>query len=179
MGLFGKKRSNTDSNQGRRLKNLIEEETNREDEDLTFLTYLYKVKDSEVEPYIRPMSLFLDVVEMIMSNPVDFKSGDRLATVYRAERIYKEIFIYDEETPNAEELQRVFVELFDEGGAIAMDLYDSGLFRTFYDKSNYIYLVNSINMYPNLREVFTVLVDYGISVREYYIDDGEYLARCL
>ena len=179
MGLFGKKRSNTDSNQGRRLKNLIEEETNREDEDLTFLTYLYKVKDSEVEPYIRPMSLFLDVVEMIMSNPVDFKSGDRLATVYRAERIYKEIFIYDEETPNAEELQRVFVELFDEGGAIALDLYDSGLFRTFYDKSNYIYLVNAISVYPNLREVFTVLTNYGISVREYYIDDGEYLSNMI
>ena len=179
MGLFGKKRSSAEANQERRLRNLIEEETNREDEDLEFLTYLYKIKDSEVEPVIRPRSLFLDVVEMIMSNPVDFKSGERLATVYRAEWIYRKLFIYDEETPNVEDLQRVFVELFDEGGAIAMNLFHVGLLQTFYDKSNYIYLVNAISQYPNLREVFTVLVDYGIAVREYYIDDGEYLANLI
>ncbi len=179
MGLFGKKRSNADSNQNRRLKNLIEEETNREDEDLQFLTYLYKIKDGELEPNIRPMSLFLDVVEMVMSNPLDFKSGERVAYIYRAERIYKELFIYDEETPNAEELQRVFVELFDEGGAIALNLFHAGLLHSFYDKSNYIFLVNAIDQYPNLREVFTALCDYGISVREYYIDDSEYLSNLI
>jgi len=179
MGLFGRKRSGVDAEQKRRLNKLIDEETDRKDEEIPFLQYLYKIKDGEIESVIRPAKLLMDVLEMIMSNREDFKSGERLSLIHRAERIYKEIFFYDEETPNIEDLRIVFLEFFDEGGVIARNLYHAGLFQSFYDKHNYILLIRAIDQYVNLRAVFPALIEYGLSVREYYIDDNEYLANLI
>ena len=178
MALFSKVRSNADENQSRRLKNLLSEIRDLcSEKDPEFVSYLSDIRQGDKEPVIRPMGFFLDVVEMIMSNRLDFKPDSYHLLLNRAEKIYKEIFIYDEETPGADDLELVFLEFFEERGVIAENMYNADLFRTFYDKNNYIYLINSINQYANSQDFFAYLSDYGVNVREYFIDDSEYLSH--
>lgn len=178
MALFGLGRSEDELT--RRFKEIVAETKKRcIDVDPKFYYYVRDIKEGERESTIRPVGLLLDVVEMILSNRMDFKPDDYYRTIFRAEKLYKDIFIYDEKTPNSEDLQLVFTELFEEGGVVAKNMYEPALFQSFYDKNNYIYLCKVIAEYPNFRAIFHALVSYGIRVREYYIDDSEYLANLI
>ncbi|MBO7514582.1 MAG: AAA family ATPase [Lachnospiraceae bacterium] len=180
MALFSKVRTNADENTSRRLKNILSDARDLcEQKDPKFVEYLSDIRQGDAEPVIRPMGFFLDVVEMIMSNRLDFKPDTYHVLIKFAERIYKEIFIYDEETPDAEDLELVFLEFFEERGVIAENMYHADLFRSFYDKNNYIFLINSINQYSNAQEIFLPVASYGVEVREFFIDDGEYLAHLI
>lgn len=178
MALFGLGRSEDELT--RRFKNIVAEAKRRcIDVEPKFYYYVRDIKEGERESVIRPLGLFLDVVEMILSNRLDFKPADYYRVIYHAERLYKDIFTYDDKTPNCEDLQLVFTEFFEEGGVVAKNMYDPALFQTFYDKNNYIYLCKAIGQYPNIRAIFHELTTYGISIREYYIDDSEYLANLI
>ena len=178
MALFGLGRSEDELT--RRFKTIVAETRRRcIDADPRFYYYVRDIKEGERESAIRPVGLFLDVVEMILSNRLDFKPAEYYRTIYQAEKLYKDIFIYDEKTPNSEDLQLVFAELFEEGGVVAKNMYDPALFQSFYDKNNYIYLCKVVAQYPNVRAIFQALASYGISIREYYIDDSEYLANLI
>ncbi|MBQ8412929.1 MAG: AAA family ATPase, partial [Lachnospiraceae bacterium] len=95
----------------------------------------------------------------------------------RAESIYKDIFVYDEKTPDFDLLKIIFIEIFDENGIAARNLFNEELFDTFKNKYNYITFMKTLLSDMKASDIIYDLVQYALRVRSTFIDDDLYTAN--
>lgn len=145
----------------------------------SFLMALKKMKSQNDTIVIRPVELCLDVLEeIVFDNTTDFhpKSNYYLALI-DAEKMYKDIFVFDEETDNFETLRLIFIEMFTKNNIYINKMFDLALFNSFEDKRKYVTLCQAIIAEPGAKEVFNDIKDYGLAVREYMLNDDMFLGN--
>lgn len=143
----------------------------------SFIMALKKMKSQHDAVVIRPVELCLDVLEeIVFDNTTDFRPTTNYFMVLTdAEKMYKDIFVYDESTENFEDLRLIFLEMFTKNNIYANGLFDLKLFNSFDNKKKYVTLTQAIISGPDCREVFEAVKEYGVAIREFMLNDDMYL----
>ncbi len=164
---------------GRRISKLITElgALARTDKLDLFIGRLERIKSGKFEPKIRPIELYLDVVEYIRDSSKD--SGIYESLYEKAEELYDELFIIGTQTPGFDEKAAIFREIVIDEEMLAQGYFDRALFASFRDKGNYLILVKTVmdKKYPH--DVFSKIKKYALDVREYLLDDVAYLMHLM
>ncbi len=138
---------------------------------------LEKMKNGKEEPRIKPLALYLEILEMIREKTQHSDTFPVL--VYNAATIYDHLFLLGENTPDFDEKVEVFKHLAGQNGLLMKGFFDPYLFASFSDKMQYLTLVNVLAEQQNGLNAFTVLKDHALEVRQFLIDDDAYLAYLL
>ncbi len=163
----------------RRLSRLISELralTLSEKLDL-FIGRMERIKSGREEPEIKPLELFLDVVESIRDSSKD--TGIYESLLEKAVELYDELFVLGEETPELEEKAAVYRTIVVEEAFLAKGLYDRVLFSSFHDKENYIALVREIMPMKYAHDIFLKIRKHAMDAREFLLDDIAYMMHLI
>ncbi|MCR4642583.1 MAG: AAA family ATPase [Lachnospiraceae bacterium] len=142
-----------------------------------FTERLERIRSGRDEPEIKPLELYLDVVESIRDNSKDGEVYGSL--LEKAIGLYDELFVLGEETPDLEEKAMIYRALVVEDAILAKGLYDSLLFSSFHDKENYIVLVREIMPKKYAHDIFLKIRKHALDVREFLLDDIAYLMHLI
>ena len=173
MGIFSWIRTESDYNRAERLKTELKMKNTVQSQYLERRISHYS--EEEGAQVIRPFSLFLDVVEMVMKNP-DFE-GDaaRDALVYGGE-LYSHVFYMGERTPGYEQLCDFFVELFDVGGVVSRRFFIPGLYNLFFEPMNYLRLARELSAGRRLDKEKQYILDFALKIRGYCTNEEMFTA---
>ena len=175
MGIFTKDKTKTPAQRFDALIAKAEAVSADKEMDM-FVMLLQRLKNQKEDLTIRPVELCLDVLETILFvNDSDYRAADYLPVYYDAEKIYKEICVYDEFSEQFEDLRLILIEMFTTNGIYPNKMYDLRLFNTFEDKKKYVILCQNIIKGTNAKKVFGVIKEYGIQIREFMVGDEMYL----
>ncbi|MBP5282490.1 MAG: hypothetical protein J6Z22_08315, partial [Lachnospiraceae bacterium] len=163
----------------RRLNKLIVElKVKKQSESLSSLIWkLEQIQAEKQESKIQPIELFLDVLESIRDNTNDPKFIDNM--LKKAEDLYDDMFFLGMNTPEFEKKEAVYRAIAFGNGILSQGFFDHSLFYSFADKELYITLARTIAKKKKAREVFSQIRSYGLSAREYIVDDMSYLTNLL
>lgn len=142
-----------------------------------FVEYLQGIKTEPEKSIIRPMELFVDTIDAMIANHTNFSVDTYLNTIQRAEKIYKDIFVYQENTPDYDMLRFIYLELFEEYGILSRNLFNCTLFHTFKDKNNYMSFMKTLLSDMKSKDIIYDLVQYATRVRSIFFDDDLYTAN--
>ena len=145
--------------------------------DRAFVSYCKEICKAPETARIQPFELCTELIETITSNKNDFNSNAYLATLRRAEEVYFRIFPYGENTPDFELNAYVFVSLFTPNGLIGKNLFNATLYSTFKNKDNFVEFMDTIKNDAKCMECLHDIIQYGLSVRAFFIDDETYAAN--
>ncbi len=145
--------------------------------DRAFISYCKEICKEPGSAKIQPFELCAEIIETITSNKNDFASTAYLATLRRAEEVYFRIFPYGENTPDFELNALVFVSLFRPDGLIGKGIFNTTLYSTFKNKDNFIEFMDTIKNDAKCNECLHDIIQYGLSVRAFFIDDETYSAN--
>ena len=145
--------------------------------DLSFVKYLSKIQARPETSPIQPLELFVDVVDTITHNYVNYNITNYAAALNKAEEIYTLIFPYRTKTRDFGVRGVAFVKFFDRDGVIASDLYNHQLFSTFKDVHNYVELMNAVSSHSQIKSCLNDITQYGLQVRAFFVDDDTYTAN--
>lgn len=145
--------------------------------DRPFITYCKEICKEPETAKIQPIELCAEVVEIIVGNKTDFAPTSYLAVLRRAEEIYARIFPYGYNSSNFEFVAMVFVSFFKPDGLVGKGLFNHTLYSTFKDKDNYVELMDSIKNDAKTNECLYDIIQYGLSVRAFFVDDETYTAN--
>lgn len=145
--------------------------------DRAFVSYCKEICKDPGSAKIQPFELCAEIIETITSNKNDFDSNAYLATLRRAEEVYFRIFPYGENTPDFELNAYVFVSLFKPNGLIGKSLFNTTLYSTFKNKDNFVEFMDTIKNDAKCMECLHDIIQYGLSVRAFFIDDETYAAN--
>lgn len=178
MGRFIKEKVKTP---GQRFDALIERAQFNAGNSVTdsFVMALKKMKSQNETVVIRPIEFCLDVLEeIVFDNTTDFNpKTNYFLALTDAEKMYKDMFVFDEETPDFENLRLIFIEMFTRNNIYINKMFDIALFNSFEDKRKYVTLCQAIIAEPDCRGVFKSVRDYGLQVREYMLNDDMFLGN--
>lgn len=142
-------------------------------------TKMARIKKFPDEYVMKPYYLYTDCLEMIMANEKNFKSDKYDEALTYGEEIYRHIFIYEEETPNFDELEMVFIELFDENSAVSRKCFDPAFFNLFTNKHNYVKWLRGIERYGGMGKIGNYILEYAQEARAYFIDEDQFTANVI
>lgn len=145
--------------------------------DKTFITYCKELCKEPSAAKIQPFELCAEIIEVITNNKKDFASNSYLAALRRAEEVYSKMFPFGENTPDFELVALVFLGLFKQDGLIGKGLFNPTLYSTFKNKDNYIEVMDVIKNDAKCGECLHDIIQYGLSVRAFFIDDETYTAN--
>lgn len=128
---------------------------------------------------IKPIELCADCIEMIVENRENYEPKDYNEVFMKGQRIYKEIFPFDEATPDFEKLEMVFLEMFDVNGVISRNCFNITLFNLFTDKFNFLKWADSTGYYNNVSELGSAFIPYVTAARGYYADEDMFTANII
>ncbi|MBE5946407.1 MAG: AAA family ATPase [Lachnospiraceae bacterium] len=177
MGLFDKK--SEDNNQMDRFEDIVTDVQNMYsvEKDKKFLEYLTYLKYNPGNSIIRPIDLLCDTLEAILQNKANFGLNNHMNIMRKAEEVYKNMFLYEEKTPGYDLIRIIYLEMFSENGVLARNLFNSELYNTFKYKMNYLELMKSLLQDVKAQMIIYDLVQYGLKVRSYYIEEDMYTAN--
>ncbi|MBQ7926877.1 MAG: AAA family ATPase [Lachnospiraceae bacterium] len=145
--------------------------------DKSFLQYLTQIAAKPELIKIQPIKLFVEVVSTITANKTNYNINSYLTAIQNAEDIYPLLFPYGAKTPQFESLSMAFVNFFKEDGVAASGLFNDALMSTFKDKHNYIEFMNSFSYARRASDCIKDLLQYGLNVRPFFIDEDTYAAN--
>lgn len=140
---------------------------------------LRKLVKNPEESVIKPVYLYADCIEMMMENSAEFQPWEYADALSYGEQIYKEIFLFDEETPEFEQMQMVFLELFDEKSVIKAHIFDATFFHLFVDKTNYIKWAKGVGANKRIESVKGCYIPYAIYARSCFADEDRFTAHMI
>ena len=143
---------------------------------------LKKIADGDKEPPMKPFSLFVDTWDVIKDSNAEYSKFGILFE--NAKKIYDDICVLGENTPDFKTKSQLYRDLIKEEGALLTGGYlgtsfDYHLFASFADKTNFKILIRAINRTDNPDRILDAISDYGLRVREFIIDDYGYLSNLL
>ncbi|MCR4598288.1 MAG: AAA family ATPase [Acetatifactor sp.] len=160
---------------GRILDDMRKEE--RSEALTVMMENLDRYKNGKSAPTIQPLSLYLDVLEIIRESRVSAAVCRSL--INNAEVIYENLFPLGENTPQFEANAEIFRLLAGENGLAMKGFFDASLFASFTDKSHYLTLIQMIAVQKQANKIFDKVSSYALEVREYFYDDIGYLTHLL
>ena len=144
-----------------------------------FILALKKMRNQNDTIVMRPVELCLDVLEeIVFHNTVDFNPTTNYYNVLTdAEKMYRDIFVYDEKTDGFKDLWHVFVEMFTRNNIYSNGLFDIRLFNSFDNKKKYITLCQALIAEQDCKDIFAGIKEYGVQVREFMLNDDMFLSN--
>ncbi len=136
------------------------------------------VKDYENNPdklLIKPLNLFLDVLEMILANRVE----PVIDVLRYGEWVYPYVFVYDEATPDFANLKNMYLDMFDVKGIIAKRVFEPKLYSLFRDKSNFIRWASVIPMKNAFLKKGKSIVEFAMKTRAYFPDEDSFTVNLM
>ncbi|MCR5377099.1 MAG: AAA family ATPase [Lachnospiraceae bacterium] len=164
MGIFNSNRAETDVKRAERLQRECKARNNPQGRQLS--EALAQYQEDEEYRVIRPFSLFLDVIEVILANP-NFARDTGKDTLRYGENIYRRMFFMDENTPEFEQLSRYFLEMFDRDGVVARRFFLPELYDLFFEPANYLRLVRLMPTTRLIEKEKKYIVDFATQIRGY------------
>ena len=138
---------------------------------------LERMKNGKEEPRIKPLALYLDMLEILREETLFTNTFPSL--VYNAEVIYNNLFFFGEQTPDFDNKAEIFKHLAGRSGLVVKGFFDPYLFASFADKMQYLTLVQVIAEQNYALSVFSALRSHALEVRQFLVDDEAYLAYLL
>lgn len=166
----------------KRLRDIIEmvEKTHSVRATESYVEYLrYVLRVPNATP-IEPFEMFVNVVDLIMNNRVDFNDNNYYKTLKQAEEIYTYIFEYGAKTPNFEALSVMYYKFFNPNSVIANNFFDPRLYNLFLDKICFDKFIKSLmSNVKAYKSYFASLVSYALDVREYFFDETAFASHLI
>lgn len=141
-----------------------------------FGDYLTNIKKNQYEVVIQPISLLADTLDVISSNKKNFKPSNYEKAYQVACNIYNLMFYHQEETPNFDSLRIVFLELFEEDGILARNLFSKQIYDCFSDKQNLIRFYQGVKNDIEPGEKWNATLVYASEIRKLFFDDDSFMA---
>lgn len=138
---------------------------------------LERIKSGKEEPKIKPLALYLDILETLRDDTLLYNTFPSL--VSNAEKIYDSLFIFGENTPGFDNNVELFKSLAGKNGMVVKGFFDPALFASFSDKMQYLTLVKLISERTSGLSIFSALKIHALDARQFLIDDSAYLAYLL
>ena len=138
---------------------------------------LERMKSGKEEPKIKPLALYLDMLEILREETMFSNTFPSL--VYNAEVIYNHLFFFGEHTPDFDNRAEIFKHLAGHSGLVVKGFFDPYLFASFADKMQYLTLVKVIAEQNYALSVFSAIRTHALDVRQFLVDDEAYLAYLL
>ena len=168
MGIFTWNRTEDDAKRAERLQRECKARNNPQCRQLSEVLSLYQ--SDEQYRVIRPYSLFLDVIEVMIQNP-NFSRDTGKDTFRYGERIYQRMFFMDEKTPGFERLSDYFLEMFDRDGVVARRFFLPELYDLFFEPANYLRLVRLMPTTRRIEKEKKDIVEFATKIRGYCSDE--------
>ena len=138
--------------------------------------YVTNVSAEPNELIIKPFTLFVDILEQIFRNRIDFPEKKWYETVKYAEGIYPHIFILEDQSADFKELSQIFLEMFDVGGVASTHMFIPKLYHMFRDKVNYLRWYRSIEGQNYSTDVRESISEYAVKIRPFCYDEDMFTA---
>ena len=127
---------------------------------------------------IEPFSLYATAVNVLLANSSVPPEKYSEAMTY-GEGIYSEMFPYEEQTPDFENLSVIFIEMFYKDGVVPRKLFYGDIYDLFSNKYNYMKWVKNIfgDASDGVIEVF--VKPYALEARVYFLDEDCFTANLI
>ena len=140
---------------------------------------LNKYKKNPAEAIMKPTYLYAECIEMMLANKNNFSEENIDDALNYGEKVYKEIFVYEDETPNFDNLEMIFLELFDENSAIYKRCFNPVIFNLFNDKHNYVKWLHAMAPYKDVTSMFPLIIPYACTSRSYFADEDMFTSNLI
>ena len=138
---------------------------------------LERMKNGKEEPRIKPLALYLEILEILREETLF--SGSFPALVNNAQVIYDHLFLLGEDTPDFDNTAEIFKRMAGRDGLVVKGFFDPYLFAAFTDKMQYLTLAKVISEQNYALSVFAAIKTHALEVRQFLVDDSAYLAYLL
>ncbi len=138
---------------------------------------LERMKSGKEEPRIKPLALYLDILEIIHDETE--LTNNLPGLVYSANVIYDNLFLFGENTPDFDNKVEMFKKLAGRDGLVMKGFFDAYLFASFEDKMHYLTLVKVISDQQYAMDVFAAIKNHALEIRQFLVDDAAYLSYLL
>ena len=139
--------------------------------------YLY-LKAHPENCVIEPFSLYASALNiLIVSSAVPAEKFNDAMNY--GEKVYYEMFPYEEKTPGFEDLNSIFLEMFNKNGVIARRLFNTTIFDLFSDKFNYMKWVKNVVGDYNNGIIEAYIKPYAVEARVYFLDEDCFTANLI
>ncbi|MBQ6105183.1 MAG: AAA family ATPase [Lachnospiraceae bacterium] len=178
MGIFSPKNSDPT----RELYDRIAETLDRYRDEKTralyrMVTEYYNHPERSV---IKPVALFLEVVDTIMNNQISFNRANWLDAVKYGELIYPHMFMLEEDTQDFDALAKVYISMFGPYNVVYARMFIPKLFHLFTDKINYCRWILSIEDKDGLTSTRRgVISEFAIKIRSFCMDEDVFTASLI
>lgn len=176
MGLFDKKTDEEESIK-KKIDEAIKDAVNERRDATAFIQYMSYISDYPERSTIQPVDLLLDLVDILRNNRRSYNLDNITPAIKEAEKVYNQIFVYGDKTPDFTVLRHVFLSLYEPDGIIIKKVFNYSLLSAFKNKINYLEFMRSIMNNQKINEILYDLVTYANAVRSYFIDDEAFLAN--
>ena len=141
------------------------------------ISTLERVKSGKEDPKIKPLTLYLDIIDLLREQAV--LKSDFFSLLHNAENIYDNLFQYGVETPEFENTVEIYKVMIGENGLVLRGFYDPFLFSSFCDKHYYLTLIQVISNQKNAQRLFEAIKGHALEARQYLVEDVGYLTYLL
>ncbi len=177
MGIFTKKTKDERQIRTEALVKSLAANSNQYVRDLS--TRLFNLVHNPASAVMKPVYLYTDCIEMMMSNIKNFDPKDYAKALEYGEQVYKDVFVYEEDTPEFDELETVFIELFDVNSAISKHCFEGGFFHLFKNKHNYVKWLRSLANYSNIQKINSLVLEYASMAKSFFTDEDAFTAQMI
>lgn len=142
---------------------------------LNRFTYLKSHPNDRV---IEPFSLYATSVNVLVGNNSVERSKLIDAMAY-GESIYKDMFPYEDETPDFEGLSAIFVEMFNKDGIVPRRLFNGAIYNLFSNKYNFMKWIQCFIGDASSGEIEAYIKPYAVEARMYFLDEDTFTANLI
>lgn len=144
-----------------------------------FLNRFLYLKSHPDNRIIEPFGLYATALNILMVSSAVPPEKYNDAMTY-GEKVYSEMFPYEEKTPDFEELSTIFLEMFNKDGVVPRKLFNVSIYDLFGDKFNYMKWVKCIiGDYSAHGMIDAYVKPYAIEARVYFLDEDCFTANLI
>ena len=176
MGIFSILEKNADNELINDIESVLRTHYSSGAKDLlSRFLYLKSHPESRV---IEPFGLYATAVNaLLVSSSV---SPERYTeTMSYGEKVYADMFPYEEKTPDFDALSTIFIEMFNKGGVIPRKLFDAGIYDLFSDKFNFMKWAKNVMGNSNDGVIEAFVKPYALDARVYFLDEDAFTANLI
>ena len=138
-------------------------------------TFLKAHPDSRV---IEPFGLYATAVNvMVASSSVPPEKYTE--TMSYGEKVYADMFPYEEKTPDFEGLSAIFIEMFNRDGVIPKKLFNGTIYDLFGDKFNFMKWAKNVEPNSGDSVIEAFIKPYAVEARVYFLDEDCFTANLI
>ncbi len=142
---------------------------------LSRFTYLKSHPESRI---IEPFGLYATAINVLLGS--SSVAPERYTeTMTYGEKVYADMFPYEENTPDFENISSIFLEMFNKDGVIPRKLFDGTIYDLFSDKFNYMKWSKNIIGDSSNGLIEAYIKPYAITARAYFLDEDCFTANLI